>query len=86
MSPSGNFAKLLDLHIIQSKVEPVICVEGNIAAGKTNLMTKLKPKIEDLYGKNCVNLVPEPVKEWNDVGGKIFKFPFVPLDCVVHII
>jgi len=71
MDNAGELLPILKRIVSVGDLQPiVICVEGNIAAGKTNLMTHLKDVLDKEYGKDFVNVVLEPVKEWNDVGGE----------------
>jgi deoxyadenosine/deoxycytidine kinase len=53
---------------VENKVKKLICIQGNIGAGKTKFMTLLKQKVKELnniLGYNCF-FVDEPVKEWKE--------------------
>jgi hypothetical protein len=48
-----------------------ICVEGNISVGKTTFLQKISNEIIEL--RDMVEIVPEPVDKWKDVGPDHFN-------------
>jgi len=50
---------------MEAALPVVLSIEGNIGAGKSTIMQRLKALFED---DNSVVFVDEPVDEWNDKG------------------
>ncbi|KAH7425400.1 hypothetical protein KP509_11G052300 [Ceratopteris richardii] len=53
------------------KKKVTICVEGNISVGKTTFLQKIANEIIEL--RDLVEIVPEPVDKWKDVGPDHFN-------------
>ncbi|MCO5554389.1 hypothetical protein L7F22_007919 [Adiantum nelumboides] len=53
------------------KKKVTICVEGNISVGKTTFLRKIASEIIQL--RDLVEIVPEPVDKWKDVGPDHFN-------------
>ena len=51
---------------MESQKKQVFFIEGNIGSGKSTLLKN----IEQSFPKNQVLIVPEPVMQWQDVGGE----------------
>lgn len=56
---------------IGQKKKVTICVEGNISVGKTTFLRKIASEIIEL--RDLVEIVPEPVDKWKDVGPDHFN-------------
>lgn len=56
---------------IRQKKKVTICVEGNISVGKTTFLQKIANEIIEL--RDLVEIVPEPVDKWKDVGPDHFN-------------
>lgn len=55
----------------RQKKKVTICVEGNISVGKTTFLQKIATEIIEL--RDLVEIVPEPVDKWKDVGPDHFN-------------